>query len=64
MIRICAKGCIGIANQESASYVTRDELTRKLNIWKMGAMLRTDARGIYKQRTKIFTRNLIYKSSV
>ena len=42
MTRDFAKGCIGISNQESASYGTRDELTRKLKIWTMGAMLRTD----------------------
>ena len=48
MTRIFAKGCIGIANQESARYVTRDGLTQKLEIWTMRAMLRTNAGGIYK----------------
>ena len=39
---MCAKGCIGIANQESARYMTRDGLTQKSEISTMRAMLRTD----------------------
>ena len=36
MTRIFAKGCIGVVNQESARYVTRDGLTQKLEISTMG----------------------------
>ena len=48
MTRIYTKGCIRIANQESARDMTRDGLTQKPEISTMGAMLRTDARRIYK----------------
>ena len=63
MTRNFAKGCIGIVDQEIARYVTKYELTQKLEIYTMGAMLRTE-RGMYKWHTKISTRNLMYKSSV
>ena len=59
MTRNVAKGGIGVANQEIARYVTRYEQTQKLEICTMGAMLRTDTRGIYKKQTKISIRNLM-----
>ena len=53
MTRDFAKGCIGLVDQEIARYVTRCELTQKLEKCTMGAMLRTDVRGIYKRWTKV-----------
>ena len=57
MTRDSTKGYIVVADQESARYVTRDELTRRPKRCTMGAMLRIDTRGIYKRWTKISTRN-------
>ena len=35
MTRDLAKGCIGVADQEIARYVTKYEMTQKLEIWTM-----------------------------
>ena len=48
MTRDFTKGCIEVADQEIARYVTRDELTQKGREMYNEAMLRTDTRGIYK----------------